>query len=202
MYQSNDDAYFKKILKLTKGYNSQNIIDSPIVYLDSIKEHHFDRIDFSDDQMLYSYLTTELIIDYIFYMKYSDNKSASDRITKENIEKVVNLIPNPKYNSEMYLFLLNKFLNEKNTEMSSFIKDKYTNMPVEFLDLEYLKSLEKQQTLTVNAIAPNFDWTDKGIKKNLHDSLSKKRTILVFCSSECSHCLRDIPILKYSLNSD
>ena len=202
VYNNQEDSYYKKVIKLSKGYNSSEVTMNPNSYLDSIKKHHFDRVDFSDNEVLHSYITTELIIDYIFYLNYSEDKKSSDMIHMENIKHITSLIPNEKYNAEMYLFLLNQFLNEKNTEMSSYIKDRYTRMPIDFQDLDYLKHLEKQQSLSVDAIAPNFDWTDKDVKKNLHEIINKEKTVLIFWSSECSHCLREIPILRDSLKND
>ena len=76
--------------------------------------------------------------------------------------------------------------------------DYYNKLPADFQDGKFRnKTLGKLQA-AIGRTAPDFSWKEEGKTKSLSTLKDGKNYLLIFWSTSCSHCVKEIPELyKY-----
>jgi thiol-disulfide isomerase/thioredoxin len=75
------------------------------------------------------------------------------------------------------------------------MKNYYEKFPLTFQNQEFIKETRLALATAVGNNAPDFTWDKNGRQTSLYNQLGTGSTILVFWSSSCSHCLKEIPEL-------
>lgn len=184
-------------IKASKKYYTQNLFENPQEYLNSEKNHFFDFIDFSDNALINSTFISQHVLDYVFYLNFSDDAEVQNILYKNAINEVFeNSIENIQLKKDILTNLLNAFAQNENLNMVDFIQENYYNtLPIAYKSDAEITNLFESLTLAIGRKAPDFSWEEKGIAKNLYDLKNAETFILVFWSTSCSHCIDEIPKL-------
>lgn len=178
-------------------------------YLLSKKEHFFEVIDFSNPILQSSGFLVEKALTFVFS---SVSDVALNPITEEEIERNLEVL-NSKLTNVNPLFkakLLEKLWAETSKrEMGSSADLIYNNylLPLSKINkqkeiLEITDKIELSNRLRIGATAPEILWKNKGVNKKLSDLSGAQNFVVLFWSSTCSHCLKEVPELYKELKDD
>jgi len=96
----------------------------------------------------------------------------------------------------MVYYFLKRFSKKDNKTITQFLLTNYfDNLPKSEQDLAYKKSISEKIKTAVNAKAPDITWQDFSGNHSLYKLTGAKYYLVLFWSSTCSHCLRQVPLL-------
>ncbi|WP_298497507.1 TlpA disulfide reductase family protein [uncultured Algibacter sp.] len=192
-------------IKANKPYVPENIEDVE-TYINNLKDHYFDYVDFNNPILQSSNFLEERILNYVFGMS-SETKDEVENY-KENIDVVYGHMKTaPKEVQRILLFdLWQQMADLRQESVSNYISENYLmDIAVALNDQQLLQSLILYKNLSKGTVAPNFDIEikekDKLITKKLTDLKGAENYIIVFWSSTCSHCLDEVPQLQKFVNT-
>ncbi len=189
-------------IKASDRYNAENLIKSPAEYLASVKEYFFDNIDFNNKTLLNSTFINDKINDFIFYLNTSDDKKILTQLYKEAIATVIGKINmNPNLTKDIEEGLLYTFAQQENISMVNTVLNHYLQLPKELQDPGFISDIKGQLKTAIGTIAPNILWDEENKPKSLHMLDDSSYYLVVFWSSTCSHCLKELPLLNEYLKS-
>ncbi|MCF6348493.1 MAG: AhpC/TSA family protein [Flavobacteriaceae bacterium] len=184
-------------IKASARYNAEDLIKSPAEYLASVKEHFFDNIDFNSKTLLNSTFINDKINDYIFHLNTSDDKKILTELYKEAITTVVSKTKtNPNFSKGIQEGLLYTFAKQENISMVNNVLNHYLQLPNELQDPDFIGDIKGQLKTAIGNIAPNILWSEDSKSKSLHMLSDSSYYLVVFWSSSCGHCLKELPLLK------
>ena len=172
------------------------IIKTPQEYMSNVTTTFFDTIDFSDKTLINSTFITNKIIEYVFYVNYSDDQTQQNNLFKKSIDVVLSKIKDPEYKKDIIVFLITKFESINNLESIDYLlENQYKKLPKSIQDQEFVAQKKKLFAAEIGRIAPDFSWTENGKTLQLSTLNNAENYLLVFWSTDCSHCLTEIPQL-------
>lgn len=160
----------------------------PTEYLELEKEHYFDYINFNDITLQNSFRLVNLCIVYV--LKFNPEQLTATYI--ENIDEVMHRIGDDlNLKKEVATRLWVNFSTAEDNTLANYIADTYL-FPVAKKkgDYKLIAEIEQFQATALGSKAPDFQ-VHEG--KKLSDLRGYKRYVLIFWSSTCSHCLKEIP---------
>ncbi len=184
-------------IKANRKYYAPDIILTPQEYLNSEKQHYFDFIDFNDKELIYSTFLSEKVMDYIFYMNVSEDIEVQKALYKRAINEVMQKIGDNIYiKSELLTLMLVTFSQAENSTLVDYLIDEYYNkLPPEYQNSETINKIQSSVKLSIGKMAPEIIWDEEGQTKKLSECSTADRYVLVFWSTSCPHCLKEIPKL-------
>ena len=186
-------------IKASRRYNAKTPFKSPEKYLTAVKTHFFDAIDFNNQRLLKSTLIIDRINDYVFYVNVSQNRKTQNNLYKISLDNVFQKIDNQGLYKDLVYYFLKRFSKKDNSVITKFLLNNYfDNLPKSEQNLAYKKSILEKMKVVVNAKAPNITWQDFSGNHSLYQLHDAKYYLILFWSSTCPHCLRQVPLLyKY-----
>ncbi len=189
-------------IKSSNKYYNSTIIETPQEYLNSVKQHFFDFINFEDEELMNSTFLSEKVTDYVFYLNGSEDVEVQIALYKNAVDEVMRKTQNVNLKNEILITLLNNFAQIENTVLIDFVIDNFYNkLPEEVKNNKMVQEIQERVKLAVGKYAPEITWEEKGITKKLSGLNTTENYILVFWSTGCSHCLVEIPKL-YEFTKD
>jgi len=189
----------EQFIKANRPYIPKHAI-SVENYITALKQHYFDYVDFNNKTLQCSKFLTERMLSYVFGMSSgSDNEFD---VYKTNINTFYNKMGNisDELKKELIADLWEQMADLNLYKVANYISNAYLLPLAKKLNDKLLTdALTLYKNTSIGAVAPDFSF-----KVNLNDETSKKRLselddanhyIIVFWSSECSHCLEEIPEL-------
>ena len=185
-------AYY--FIKATDRYNAPIVAKNSQEYLKGVINHFYDKIDFSDTHLYNSSFLIDRIADYVFYMNYSQNPTEQLILHKKAVNISIAQVSDNKFKSDVIQFLISQFAALKNGPMVDYLfANHFNNLPIENQDAEFKKQIEESMSIAIGKVAPDFSWTEKGKDVKLSELKDGQSYLLVFYSTGCSHCLREVP---------
>jgi len=189
-------------IKASARYNAETPVKSPAKYLVAVKNHFFDNIDFNNKVLLNSTFINDKINDFIFYLNTSDDKNMLTNLYKEAIATVITKTKsNPTLSKDIQEGLLYTFAQQENISMVNKVLNHYLQLPTELQDSSFVNDIKGQLKTAIGNIAPNIMWDEKGESKSLHMLSGSPYYLIIFWSSTCGHCLKELPLLKEYLKN-
>ncbi|MFY9242224.1 MAG: thioredoxin-like domain-containing protein [Polaribacter sp.] len=190
------NKYVEPFIKASPRKNSEKLITSVDDYLFQMKNTFFDRLDFSNEKLINSSFLTNRILDYIFYINYSDDLKEQQELYKTSIETVLSKIKSDAYKRDIIQFIIEQFEASKNLEIIDYLfENHYSKLPISIQDQKFKEEKMALFATEVGRIAPDFSWQENGKTLKLSTLNDAENYVLVFWSTSCSHCLREIPEL-------
>ena len=184
-------------IKASARYNPKQLILAPADYLKEVQTHFFDNIDFDSPALDNSTFKHDKINDFIFYLNQSEVAQTQIQLRKEAIDQVIRLLmSNSKLSKDVQESLLYNFALQENVTMTNYVLNYYLQLPKELQDVGFINDVNGRLRTAVGNIAPNILWDEKGEQKTLHTLSDSPNYLVVFWSSGCSHCLKELPLLK------
>jgi len=175
-------------------------------YINNLKIHFFDNVDFNNETLQSSNFLIERTLNYVFGM-YSENDDDSTTY-KKNIDVVFLAMKdaNALVKKTLLEVLWQQMVDANFEDVANYISDSYLISIAEASnDIELVDGLMLFKSLSIGNIAPDFplEIDDKNLKttKHLSNLHTAENYIIVFWSSTCSHCLKEIPQLYTFITS-
>jgi thiol-disulfide isomerase/thioredoxin len=195
--------YVQPFIKGSLRANPLEIKVSVKEYISHVRTRFFENMDFSNSSLINSSFLLDRITNYIFYINYSDNITRQQTLYKNAIENVFSKVNNAVFKKNIIEFLIAQFEEAKNIEMVDFLLENYYDTLPKAIKSDAYKS--EKITLLATEIgrkAPDFSWEENGKEQQLSTLNDAKNYVLVFWSTECSHCLKEIPKLHAFLKGE
>ncbi|MCH3881598.1 MULTISPECIES: TlpA family protein disulfide reductase [Tenacibaculum] len=171
-------------------------VASPQEYFSSIVDNYFNNIDFSSKELYNSSFLIDRVSDYIFYLNYSAEPELQQKLFKESIGNVMSKITDVKLKKETIEYLVSQFAKQQNGEtVDVLFNDYYSKLPASFQDNAFKAKKLALVQAAIGRIAPDFSWKEEGKTKRLSTLKGGKNYLLVFWSTSCSHCVKEVPEL-------
>ncbi|MCX2680923.1 TlpA disulfide reductase family protein [Galbibacter sp. EGI 63066] len=160
------------------------------------KEHFFDHIDFNDPFLQNSdYLKNASLI---YTIRFADSTQSETYF--ENIDRIAAKAgDNPLLKKSIFEKMWYHFSEDNNMPVANYIADNYLkSLTEEFGDKKLLIDINTYQNTAIGATAPDFDLGDSEMMSELNNA---EHYLLIFWSSTCSHCLKELPQVKTFLQT-
>ncbi len=185
-------------IKATNRYNNPTVSKNPQAYLKSINDHFFDTIDFNNSTLYNSAFIIDRITDYVFYMNYSDDTNKQIELHQKAVQTVLEKAKSQTFKKDIIEFLITQFVNSRNIDFADYLmKTYYKKLPTTIQNGEFTSNFNEKTVVSIGRTAPEIVWKENGSGKEYKLSTlnDAQNYVLVFWSTGCSHCLREIPVL-------
>jgi thiol-disulfide isomerase/thioredoxin len=203
--KQSEGMFVQNFIKASRMYVPKSY-EAPEVLVDNIRKHYFDPIDFSNPVLLSSDFISEKMTNYVFTAMPMKEMTAEELVVvyKENIATIVEKIK--PLDAEIQKTLLNvlweRMVMVENQEIAIHISDAYlTPLAKQLNETELVEQLAQYKRLAIGQVAPEFSWIKDNKTHKLSELATAENYIVVFWSSACSHCLKEMPKLKTFVNS-
>lgn len=185
-------------IKASEPVNPKSIQETPKAQLDAIVAGFFNNIDFNNKELYNSSFLVDKITDFVFYLRRADDQQTQQKIYKESVANAMEKISDDPLKKEISEYLITRFVGgpggERNSELVDFIfADYYDKLPAELQDAKFKNEKLALLTASVGRIAPDFSWEEDDKKFKLSTLNDGEDYLLIFWSTQCSHCVKEIP---------
>lgn len=176
-------------------------------YIKLKKENYFNALDFKNPVLQASDFLTDKVTNYVFTALPLEpiTQIQTENIMQNNIRKVDYFIQGvePTYKLHVFYSLWTQAVASSFNSTSDFIYDSYLKtLAFETKNQDILEKIDLHNRLRIGAAAPEITWKDGDLVKRLSDMNDAENYVLVFWSSSCSHCLRELPALHDKLKNN
>ena len=170
-------------------------------YIQNLRVHFFDHVNFNDNILQSSDFLIERILNFVFGMR----NEGLDELTsyKKNIDDMVVIMEDalPEIKSLLLEVLWQQMVDANNEAIANHISNNYLKQLAQSMnDEELLNGLKLFESLSIGNKAPDFSFefteNNNTIATSLNELEGSDKYILIFWSSTCGHCLREMPQLQ------
>ena len=192
---SSEGKLANNFIRASRQFNPKKPLRLPETYIDLVKEHFFDAVDFRDTVLLNSTFISDKIMDYIFYLNQSDDPADLNQMQKIAINTGLSKVNDKsRFMKNMIESILDAYATEQNEEMVNFMLDEnYKKLPSQYQDEALINHVLSEIKTALGKKSPNIQWLEDGKEKNLYDLEGSDYYIVVFFSSGCPHCQIELP---------
>lgn len=166
-------------------------------YSNHLKENYLKHVDFSSELLQSSDFLTDRVNAYMFDIVNNPNIDDYKQLLFE-VDELIGT--NTHFKSIIYTNIWQRFVTNNQTEMAIYITDRYLLDLAEKEKNKPLKdALLSYRNTTIGAKAVDFEIPLS--QTSLHNLKTAKKYVLIFWSSSCSHCLKELPVVKALLEN-
>lgn len=181
-------------IKATQRFNSETIQKSPKNYLNEVKNNFFVNIDFNNEYLINSSFLVDRVVDYVFKLNYSKNVETQNKLYTSSIDFVLKNPMKRSLQKDLIETLVEEFKKKEDVNMVNFLfENYYDQLPDNLKKKDYKKETLASLSVIVGVKAPDFVWEEKKKEIHLSELEGHEKYILVFWSSGCSHCRKQLP---------
>ena len=195
-YRAEKNSIVKDLIKANTRIQPKEPIKNPEEYLPFIKKHYFDTIDFNNPNLIYSSILIDKVMDFVFYLTVSNDVETQNKLYKEAVQDVLQRIDNPKLKTGFIEALIQSFARDENIILTDYLFTHfYDKLATSYQKKDFKQSILKELRTAVGRIAGEITWEENKKTMRLSDLKDHEYYILVFWSSSCPHCLKELPKL-------
>ena len=196
---ASEGMYVQPFIKASLRNNPVEIASTPQQYMSNMIDTFFDRMDFNDKTLLNSSFIVDRITDYVFSINYSDNAAMQQKLYKESVDKVLAKIEVISFKKDVIEFLIGQFEITMNLELIDYLfENHYNKLPINVQSKKFKEDKLLLFAAEIGRTAPDFSWKENGKTLTLSKLNDAQNYLLIFWSTTCSHCLREVPMIhKY-----
>ena len=187
-------------IKANKPYIPEGYEDVK-TYSKNLRANYLKHVDFNDPTLQSSEFLIERMLGYVFGMTSNPDDIDGFKANVDDIAKAIKTT-HTSYQKTVLNILWNQFAEIENETMANYVATKYL-IPIstELKDDELKNQLIIYKNTSINAEAPDFSLKiinkdDEKESSSLYKLDAHQRYVLVFWSSSCSHCLKELPEIK------
>ena len=201
--ENHTNSLAHKFIKANRSYFPEDY-ENLVTFLNHKKEHHFDNLNLNDPILQGSNFLTDKIANYVFSALPSDiaTKNGLDVEINKNVKTVADFIKNTSIPFQTKVLYQIWEIAEANT-MGSVQDYTFTNhlkkLAIANGNQKMVDNIESSTRLRIGAKSPEITWESNGKKHALSTMEKADNYLLVFWSSTCSHCLKELPELHKEL---
>jgi thiol-disulfide isomerase/thioredoxin len=194
-----------EFIKANKPYIPESSQDMG-AYIKANKSNYFENIDVNNTTLQESSFITDYAYNYI--LGFAGGKEDVNAALEDNIDTFQEQIKNsdPTFQKAQWIKLWQKFVDADRAHTANYISENYLiPLAKSSNDETLIEDLTLFKNMTLGNKAANFSWEEvvdnKTVLKDLHEIDVAENYIIVFWSSGCSHCLREVPKLHSKISS-
>ena len=192
--QDSQNKIVNHFIKASLRYNTPEITESPVKYINNTLSHFFDNIDFSNSILYNSSFLFDKVSEYVFSLNYAADPNQKQEVYKKAVQVVIEKIKPISFKADIINYLISKFAETKNAVLVDYIFANYfEKLPQQYQNLDFKNKILAQLRVAIGRVAPDFSWTEKGKNLSLSELKDGLSYLIIFYSTECSHCLREVP---------
>ena len=192
--QDSQNKIVHHFIKASLRYNTPEITENPVKYINNTLSHFFDNIDFSNSVLYSSSFLFDKVSEYVFSLNYAADPNQKQEVYKKAVQVVIEKIKPISFKADIINYLISKFAETKNAVLVDYIFANYfEKLPQQYQNLEFKNKILAQLRVAIGRVAPDFSWTEKGKNLSLTELKDGLSYLIIFYSTECSHCLREVP---------
>lgn len=188
-------------IKAYKKTNPKLPLKSKLEYYQYLRLNYLNNIDFQNETLRNSSFIIDRINEYTFDLNGAIAKRSNKPLDVSMIDMVLAKIEPSKFKDEVIYSLTNTAFDPYSSAydlLLDYLHSKYYGtLPETIKNPEFTKILESKLNVIVGKKAPNIKLSNG----TLYDIKSDK-TMVVFWSTTCSHCLKEIPEVYEFLKDD
>ncbi|GEQ85067.1 hypothetical protein ULMS_05750 [Patiriisocius marinistellae] len=196
--ETSKNMFVNQFIKATKPFTNDDF-KTVNQYELKAKQDYLSPFDFNNTTLQNSGLPLERAIKFVYNFADKDNLEASHNY---NIDDLVTSITSTKPNYQKLLLtnLWNFLITNEQVAEANHLAEKHLIPLAESLqDATLANKLTLYKSISLGSKAPNFTWPiydgDEETTMSLHQLDEAENYIIVFWSSLCSHCLKEVPLL-------
>ena len=189
-------------IKGNKPYIPENY-ENYETYVKNLEKHFFDSVDFNNEILQCSNFLIERSLNYVFGIAVE----GEDEVTtyKNNIDAVYIAMKKAKLSIKERILqvLWQQMLDATYDDVANYIADTYLlDIAKKSNNTELLNRMALFKSLSIGSLAPDFDLnTNTKSSNKLSELDTSEYYVVLFWSSSCGHCLKEIPLLESYLES-
>ncbi|SHJ69007.1 Thiol-disulfide isomerase or thioredoxin [Maribacter aquivivus] len=188
-----------KFIKANRSYIPSEFEDLE-TFLKNKKQHHFDHLAINDPVLQGSNFLTDKFASYVFSALPTDitTKEQLAIEVNKNVKTTAEFIKStPIGFQERSMHQLWKIadVNDMPSVQDYIFKNHLKKLAIANNNQKLVDELELAARLRIGAVSPDIIWQANGKKQSLLTMEEAENYLLVFWSSTCSHCLKELPAL-------
>lgn len=192
---SSQQQFIKDLLLANERTLPQKLITDAQDYLNYIKQHFFDRIDFKNVNLIRSPLLVDKVMDYVFYLTSAEVQSTQNELYKKAVDDVLSKINDVNLQKGFIQSLVQSFGQSENVYLIDYLLDSYyQKLPLELQNSEWKNNVIKDNATAITRKAPDFKFLLNNKETSLYQLKGYEKYIIVFWSTSCSHCMKELPM--------
>jgi len=195
-FETEKNLIIKDLLVANTRIQPNEPIRDPENYLPFVKEHFFDSIDFNNTSLINSSVLIDKVMDYVFYLTVSRDLETQNNLYKEALTHVLDKIENSTLRAGFIQALLQSFAKEENIVLTDYLFEHYyEKLPFDIQNKDFKKTMQQELSTALGRTASDINWIEDKKPINLLSIENYDHYIIVFWSTTCSHCMKEIPQL-------
>ena len=192
--QASKEKLVNHFIKASLRYNSSEIFERPVDYISSSITHFFDHIDFSNKTLYNSTFLFDKISEYVVSLNVAANPAQKEEFYKKASKAAIEKSTTISFKTDVINYLISQFAEIKNAVLVDHLLTNYFDkLPKENQNIKLKNKILAQLRIAIGRVAPDFSWTENGKELRLSSLKDGLSYVLIFYSTECSHCLREVP---------
>ncbi len=176
-------------------------------YVKHKKQNYFNSLDFKNPILQASGFLTDKIANYVFTALPLEplTQQQTENVIQNNIRKVDYFINGvePTFKLHIFYTLWAQAAASTFNKTSDYIYYNYLKaLANETKNQDIIDKIELHSRLRFGATAPEITWKDGDSGQKLSEMEDAENYTLIFWSSSCSHCLRELPALHSKLKNN
>lgn len=204
MYEAKgSDLMATQFIKANSPYIPDSYEDFD-TYTNTRKKHYFNALDFNSSILQSSGFLKEKLSSYIFSglsPNLQDKETMQDAILTnvDAVSKKLSGTAVPFKTEVFHDFWKTANVNGLNAVSDAIFSKYLKDLATENGDQALIDEIELSTRLRIGAVSPEITWKQENIAKTLSGLNDAEQYVLVFWSSTCSHCLKELPALHKEL---
>ena len=191
---ASEEKLVNHFIKASLRYNSSEIFERPVDYISSSITHFFDHIDFSNKTLYNSTFLFDKISEYVVSLNVAANPAQKEEFYKKASKAAIEKSTTISFKTDVINYLISQFAEIKNAVLVDHLFANYFDkLPKENQNIKLKNKILAQLRIAIGRVAPDFSWTENGKELRLSSLKDGLSYVLIFYSTECSHCLREVP---------
>jgi len=202
--ETEKDPIIKDLINANKRVQPKEPIKNPEEYLPFVKEHFFDTIDFSNENLIHSSLLIDKVMDYVFYLTISRDFEIQNKLYKQAVTHVMENIDKQALKAGFVQSLIQSFSREENITLTDYLfTNYYDKLPLEVQNVEFKNAMQQDLKTAVGRKASDINWKEGDKNMKLSEQDGYDYYIIIFWSTTCPHCMKEIPkLFEYTKDNE
>ena len=194
-YISNSKGYLAHhFIKASLRYNSQEIFKNPQNYISSSITHFFDYIDFSNKSLYNSTFLFDKISEYVLFLNFAVDPEQKEETYKKASKVAIGKTTSISFKAEVINYLISQFYEIRNaTLVDHLFANYFDKLPRENQNIQFKNKTLSRLRIAIGRVAPEISWKENSKELKLSSLKGGLSYLLIFYSTGCSHCLREVP---------
>lgn len=199
-----ESQLLKDIINANLRIQPEEPIRDPEDYLPFIKDHYFDSIDFDNQNLIHSSILIDKVMDFVFYLTISRDIETQNKLYLDAVDNVLQRIDNQELQAGFIQAFIQSFAKEENFILTDYLfQEYYDKLNLKLQSIEFKNSVQQELQTAVGRTANDIVWSENEKTVKLSELEANDFYIIMFWSTTCPHCMKEIPKLyEYTKDND